>query len=177
MCWNRSGSPPSAGSKMPTPHARSTVISSSVTATTGVASNWIRLVAYSDQTNSGMRPHVMPGQRILWIVTMMFSPVMIELNPEMNTPSTPVSRSTDWPACCTAGRASSRYRCRRPAPTTRPARAPIMNTYQLARLSLGNARSLVPIIIGMKKFPNTAGTAGIRKKNSIITPWAVNDRL
>ena len=31
----------------------------------------------------------MPGQRILWIVTMMFSPVMIELNPVMNTPNTP----------------------------------------------------------------------------------------
>jgi hypothetical protein len=55
--------------------------------------------------------------------------------------------------------------------------APSMNTYQLAMLSLGNARSLVPIIIGMKKFPNTAGTAGIRKKNSIITPCAVNARL
>ena len=52
-----------------------------------------------------------------------------------------------------------------------------MNTYQLAMFSFGNARSFVPIIIGMKKFPNTAGTAGMRKKNSIITPCAVNARL
>ena len=56
---------------------------------TGVPSNWIRLVAYSDQTNSGSRLQVIPGHRILWMVTMMFSPVMIELNPVMNTPTTP----------------------------------------------------------------------------------------
>src|SRR4051812_33633127 len=95
MCWNSSGSPPSSGSKMPTPHTRSTPSNSSVTATTGVASNWIRLVAYSDHTNSGSRPHVIPGARILWTVTMMFSPVMIELNPEMNTPMTP-GTTFDW---------------------------------------------------------------------------------
>ena len=31
----------------------------------------------------------MPGHRILWTVTMMFRPVMIELNPATNAPSTP----------------------------------------------------------------------------------------
>ena len=52
--------------------------------------------------------------------------------------------------------------------------APIMNTYQLARFSFGKARSFAPIIIGMKKFPITAGIDGMRKKKSIIMPWAVN---
>ena len=58
-------------------------------ASTGVARSWIRLVAYMAQQNSGSRPQVMPGARIRWMVTMMFSPVMIELNPVMNTPNTP----------------------------------------------------------------------------------------
>jgi hypothetical protein len=89
MCWNSTGSPPIDGSKMPMPHARSMTMSSVVMATTGVARSWIRLVAYSAHTNSGSRLHVMPGARILWIVTMMFSPVMMELNPEMNAPTTP----------------------------------------------------------------------------------------
>ena len=71
----------------------------------------------------------------------------------------------------------ARCRCRRRAPPTWRTPAPIMNTYQLARFSFGNARSFAPIIIGMKKFPITAGIDGIRKKNSITTPWAVNARL
>ena len=46
----------------------------------------IKLVAYSDQQNSGRRIHVIPGARILWIVMMKFSPVRIDEKPEMNTP-------------------------------------------------------------------------------------------
>jgi hypothetical protein len=34
----------------------------------------------------------------------------------------------------------------------------------------GSARSFAPIIIGRKKFPKTAGIAGIRKKNTMIIP-------
>ena len=54
----------------------------SVIAMTGVPSTWITggVVA---QTNSGSRLHVMPGARILWIVTMKLSPVRIDENPEM----------------------------------------------------------------------------------------------
>ena len=37
------------------------------------------------QTNKGSRPHVMPGARIVWMVTMKFRPVRIEENPVMNT--------------------------------------------------------------------------------------------
>ncbi len=54
---------------------------------TGVASTWISAVAYSAHTNSGRRNQVMPGGRILWIVTMKFRPVKIELNPRMNAPN------------------------------------------------------------------------------------------
>ena len=55
-------------------------------ATTGVPRIWIRLVAYMDQTNSGRRNQVMPGARILWTVTMKFSPVKIELKPARKMP-------------------------------------------------------------------------------------------
>ena len=34
---------------------------------------------------SGRRNHVIPGARIVWIVTMKLSPVRIEENPVMNT--------------------------------------------------------------------------------------------
>ena len=49
--------------------------------------------------------------------------------------------------------------------------------YQLSRLSLGKARSLAPIISGTRKLPSTAGIAGIRKKNTMMTPCMVNSRL
>ena len=36
----------------------------------------------------GRRHHVMPGARMVWIVTMKFRPVRIELNPVMKIPMT-----------------------------------------------------------------------------------------
>ena len=56
-------------------------------AMTGVASTMMRLVEYIDQMNSGSRNQVMPGARILWTVTMKFSPVRMELNPAMKMPT------------------------------------------------------------------------------------------
>jgi hypothetical protein len=52
-----------------------------------------------------------------------------------------------------------------------------MNKYQLARLSRGKARSRAPIISGRRKFPNTFGMDGIRKNQTMITPWMVKARL
>jgi hypothetical protein len=37
--------------------------------------------------------------------------------------------------------------------------------------------SRAPIMIGSRKFPNTPGMAGMRKKNTIITPCIVNNLL
>ena len=45
------------------------------------------LVAYMLQMNRGSRNQVIPGARILWIVTMKLSPVAIEENPAMNAPT------------------------------------------------------------------------------------------
>ena len=52
-----------------------------------------------------------------------------------------------------------------------------MKMYQLARLSRGNARSRAPIMMGTRKFPSTAGIAGIRKKNTMTMPCMVNSLL
>ncbi len=64
------------------------ISSSSVIASTGVARIWIRAVAYRPQQNSGMRNQVMPRGRSLWIVTMKFRPVRIELKPSRKAPKT-----------------------------------------------------------------------------------------
>jgi hypothetical protein len=39
------------------------------------------------QTNSGNRNQVIPGQRILWTVTMKFKPVRIDEKPVMKMPT------------------------------------------------------------------------------------------
>jgi hypothetical protein len=44
------------------------------------------LVAYIDQRNRGIRCHVMPGARNLWIVTMKLSPVRIDDKPTRKSP-------------------------------------------------------------------------------------------
>ncbi len=49
--------------------------------------------------------------------------------------------------------------------------------YQLARFRRGNARSFAPTINGITKFPITAGTDGIRKKNTIVMPCMLNSLL
>src|SRR6185437_774021 len=87
MCWNSSGSPPSAGSKMPTCAMRSSPISDSVIASTGVASTITTLTAYMPHTNSGSLNQVMPGIRNLCVVTMKLSPVRIVEKPVTNTPT------------------------------------------------------------------------------------------
>ena len=46
--------------------------------------------------------------------------------------------------------------------------------YQLSRLMRGKARSRAPIIIGIKKFPMTAGMEGMRKKNTMMMPCMLN---
>jgi len=49
--------------------------------------------------------------------------------------------------------------------------------YQERRLILGNARSLAPIMRGMRKLPSTPGIDGIKKKKIMSTPCIVNSRL
>ena len=37
--------------------------------------------------------------------------------------------------------------------------------------------SLAPTIMGTRKFPSTPGMTGMRNRNSMIVPWAVNALL
>jgi len=55
-------------------------------AMTGVPRTMMILVAYCAQMKSGKRNHVIPGARILWIVTIKLIPVAIEENPAKNAP-------------------------------------------------------------------------------------------
>ena len=52
------------------------------------------LVAYIDQRKSGSRNQVSPGARMVWMVTMKFSPVAMELKPAMKMP---VIIAMTWP--------------------------------------------------------------------------------
>jgi len=52
-----------------------------------------------------------------------------------------------------------------------------MNIYQLSRFSFGKARSLAPIIMGMKKFPSVVGIDGIRKNHTMMMPCMLNNLL
>ena len=54
---------------------------------TGVPRIWMIAVAYMPQQKSGMRIQVMPGARIVWIVTRKFRPVRIDENPAMKMPT------------------------------------------------------------------------------------------
>ena len=49
--------------------------------------------------------------------------------------------------------------------------------YQLARFSLGNARSFAPSIIGIRKLPSVVGIDGIRKNQTMMIPCMVNSLL
>ena len=52
-----------------------------------------------------------------------------------------------------------------------------MKRYQLKRFKRGKATSRAPIISGITKFPNTAGMDGMRKNQTISTPWMVKSLL
>ena len=55
-------------------------------ARTGVARICTALVAYRAHSISGRRIQVIPGARILWMVTMKFRPVKMDEKPRMKTP-------------------------------------------------------------------------------------------
>src|ERR1700761_3250690 len=85
-CWNSTGSPPPVGSKNAVPKLRSQISMVMAPASTGTASTSRKAVTSSAQMNSGILCSVMPGARMLKMVTMKF------IDP----------RSEDTPARCSA---------------------------------------------------------------------------
>ena len=74
-----------------------------VIAMTGVPGSARGSSAYSAQTKSGSRNHVIPGARIRWMVTMKFSPVRIDEKPVMKMPM-PVSITFEFDVVRAVGR-------------------------------------------------------------------------
>ena len=54
---------------------------------------------------------------------------------------------------------------------------PSAKMYQLKRLSRGNAKSLAPIMIGMRKLPKVVGIDGIRNSQTMTTECMVKALL
>ena len=54
---------------------------------------------------------------------------------------------------------------------------PATKIYQLIKFNFGKATSRAPIIIGRTKIPRTAGIDGMRKNQTINTPWRVKSLL
>lgn len=80
-CWYRTGSPPPAGSKKEVFKLRS--VNSIVIAPANTGSERSRRMAVknTDQTNSGVRSHDIPAERMLIIVVMKFTAPRMDLAP------------------------------------------------------------------------------------------------
>src|SRR5439155_23915620 len=98
----------------------------------------------------------MPGARILWTVTMKFSPVRIDEKPETHTPI--AARMTCVFEYVELNGAENVQAVSTP-PRTMAVIAKIPPTiyiYQVNRLKRGNARSLAPTMGGTRTLPRVA---------------------
>src|SRR5262249_16945888 len=101
---------------------------------------------------SGSRNHVIPGARIVWIVTMKLSPGRIEENRVMNTA---VAAGTTIVLENIVENGGKNVQPVSIPPKSRIAIAiepPIMKMYHDIKLSQGKARSRAPIMSGTRKF-------------------------
>ena len=87
-CCHRSGSPPAVVSKKLVPKKRSKPNSMSPTVMTGKAVMTRNMVTRVIHMKRGMRMRVMPGARMLTMVTMKFSAAAVEETPRTARPST-----------------------------------------------------------------------------------------
>src|SRR3979411_1747822 len=85
MCCHSKGEQPPLGSENGTPNTRSMNSAASAAPSAVVAMNDSGAVANCAHTNSGMRVNVMPGARILKMVTRKLMPVIVELMPIRKT--------------------------------------------------------------------------------------------
>ena len=88
ICWNMTGSPPPAASKKLVPKNLSVSTMVTAPASTGITAINKKAVINHVQTNKGSFIHVMPGARILTMVTITLIAPMIELIPIICTENT-----------------------------------------------------------------------------------------
>src|SRR5579884_4239163 len=126
-------------------------------------------VANWAQTKSGMRVSVIPGARILKIVTMKFSPVKVELTPikmmamhQSVVPGGPCSETGGYSVQPASG-APTKNEANKSAPAGG-------KSQKLNMLSHGNATSRAPIMRGMMMLPKPPVTSGIVTNQTIAVP-------
>ena len=157
--------------------------SSSVTAAEIAGSATSSRIAYVSiaQTKSGMRIHVMPGARMLWIVTMKL------IAPRSDDEREDVDRED--PVVLAVARARQRHRlgqrrirppagvrARRPSRTSssQSTSPPRRKSQYESALRRGNAMSRAPIISGTRKLPKPA-RIGTTTRKIIVVPCIVSD--
>ena len=86
-CWYRIGSPPAAALKKFAGKLRSMYTWISAAVTGGIANSVRNATTSIIHTNTGMRISVMPGARMLSVVTMKFTAVATEPMPSMMMPT------------------------------------------------------------------------------------------
>ena len=96
MCWYPRTYPPPSTSKKSVCITRSNITKNCEPAMNGVARTTSVEVEKFAQTRSGMRQNVMPGARMVTIVTRKFSAVMIELAPAHWTPMLKNTCPSGW---------------------------------------------------------------------------------
>ena len=143
-----------------------------------MANRLINAVANVAQVNSGMRVQVIPGARILKIVTRKFRPVSVELMPTMMIARVSESRARafldrDRRVLGPAGR-------RRAVGKSSDANSVSAATGMSQKLNMfshGNATSRAPICNGITMLPSEPVTSGISTSHTMTVPCMVNNWL
>src|SRR3984885_11661168 len=144
-------------------------------ASTGTASTSRNAVTSSDQMNSGILCSVMPGARMLKMVTMKFIEPSSELAPaRCNANSVQSMPMPDSYVEFDSGGYSVQ-----PDPDS-PMNRPMQistnaggSSQKLMLFNRGNAMSGAPIISGMNQLPKPPINAGMTEKKIISSPWEV----
>src|SRR5271170_8410317 len=144
MCSYSTALPPRVASKNGTLKTCSRKSAPTAAESATVAIMFISAVANVAQTNSGMRVQVIPGARILMIVTMKLSPVMVELIPIVKIAKHQSAPAV--PSCKETGGYSVQPAWGPPnSSELKSMTAATGKIQKLAKLSQGNATSRAPI--------------------------------
>lgn len=179
-CWYKIGSPPPAGSKKEVFKLRSVRSIVIAPARTGRDRSSRIAVRNTDQTNRGVRSHVIPTDRILIIVVIKLTAPKMEDAPAKWRLK--IDKSTEAPAWAIPADKGGYTVHPVPAPlsTSPPVKRRIKEGGRSQNLMLfirGKAISGAPIINGTNQLPKPPIMIGITIKKIIIKAWAVTITL
>src|SRR5919107_559085 len=177
MCWYISTSPRPAGSKKLKPSERSKRTMNCETAMNGVAMTTSSEVEKFAQTSSGIRKKLIPGARMVMMVTRKFSAVAIDEAPANCTPivknTCPSGAVTDSGAYAVQPLANDPPGAKNDSSIMIPASGSIQYDSAFRR---GNAMSGAPIMSGRTKFASPAKT-GMMKRKISSEAWTLKSPL